>query len=238
MAQGALVTQQHSEYAMILLKRFKKCLALVTAACLFLSTSSIAWAQTFAELGFDITAPSISHEVPQTAGIAGQMQSVSALITDNVAVKRATVHYIRSGAEQFQQTNMTPDISATTWVTTIDTEPADEYVLYYVVAEDEEGNRIQKGGQDNPLKLKLTADKNISVSVSADRQSTPQGSNTTKADESKLPQVEPKWIMIGLGVVIAGLLMGSSGGGGSDGTIQSDDSCCTVTFNVENVGDN
>lgn len=220
---------------MTLQKRFDKCLALVTAACLFLSSSGIAWAQTFAELGFDITAPSISHEVPQSAGVAGQVQSVSALITDNVAVKRATVHYIRSGAEQFRQADMTPDISATTWVTTIDTEPADEYVLYYVVAEDQEGNRIQKGGQDNPLKLKLTAEKNISVSVS----SKSQGSNTTQTDnKNPLSQVEPKWILIGLGVVVAGLLLGSSGGGGSDGTIQSDDSCCTVTFNVENVGGN
>ena len=212
--------------------RFKQLTALVAAICFFVSSSSMVWAQTFAELGFDITAPSISHEVPDSTGVAGQMQTVSALITDNVAVKRATVHYIRSSAEQFQQADMTGDSSSTTWMTTIDTSPEDEYVLYYVVAEDQEGNRIQKGGQNNPLKLKLGAENQVSISASTN------SGNSRTEDNSQLP-VEPKWILIGLGVLAAGLLLGSSGGGSDDnGSIQSDDTCCTVTFNVENVGNN
>lgn len=209
-------------------------MSLLTAVFLFISSSTIAVAQTFAELGFDITAPSINHEESERAGISGQMQSISAIITDNVSVKRASVFYLRSGSEQFQQAAMTTTSAAKTWATTVDTKPDDTYVLYYVVAEDSEGNRVQKGGVDNPLRLELTTEKSISISLNGNN-TTPDAQNRQNPPEQKSQsQAQTQWLLIALGVVAAGLLLGSSGGG-SDGSIQSDDTCCTVTFNVENV---
>ena len=216
----------------------RKFLSLLTAFCLFVSSSSIAVAQTFAELGFDITAPSISHEEAERAGVSGKMQSISAIITDNVAVKHASVFYLRSSAEQFQQATMRSTSAAKTWATTVDTTPQDKYVLYYIVAEDSEGNRVQKGGVDNPLRLELTTEKSLSLSLDQNN-TTPASQNSPTATEQKTQtQSQTQWLLIALGVVAAGLLIGASGGGSSDGGIQSDDTCCTVTFNVENVGSN
>ncbi len=219
--------QHHMCYRLI-----HKLTALLIASCLFFSSSTIGLAQTLAALEFDITAPSISHDVPQNAGIAGQKQTVSAKIVDNVAVKRATVHYLRSNAEQFQQIDMT-DTGTATWVALIDTETTDNYVLYYIVAEDKEGNKIQKGGLEKPLKMQLDAGTSFSPSTNLQAQ-TGKSTNTGHTDSE--PK-KPNWLFIGLGIVVAGLLISSSGGGNdSNGSIQSDDTCCTVTFTVEEVG--
>lgn len=213
----------------------KKMLSLVTALCLLISTSTIAVAQTIAELGFDITAPTISHQESDQAGISGQTQSISAIITDNMTVKRASVFYLRSGSEQFQQATMRSTSAPETWATTIDTRLSDEYVLYYLVAEDSDGNRVQKGGTNNPLKLDLTSEKSLSVSLDGNN-NTPNAKSTP--DQKSESKTQPQWLWVALGVVAAGLLIGASGGGSSDGGIQSDDTCCTVTFNIENVGTN
>ncbi len=171
-------------------------------------------------LGFDITAPTITHLPSISKGIAGEIQTIVAEISDNQAVQSASLVYRNSSAEFYSTVNMSADVTNTTWLATVDTTTDDTAVQYYIVAEDTDGNRVQKGSESNPLTLRLQQAEMFAAiaPISNDRK---------------------KWIGIGLGVfVIAALIASSAGGdGGGDGLIGSDgtNTCCTVTFVVPNV---
>lgn len=174
-------------------------------------------------LGFDITAPTISHSPPISKGVAGEVQTVVAEISDNQSVERALLIYRNSTADFYSTTEMAADVTNTTWLATIDTTSDDELVHYYIVAEDTDGNRVQKGSESNPLTLDLQQAEFFSTIA------------PIKKNE------KTKWIGIGLGVLVAMALVVSSGSGsssgGSGGITNSDGSnnCCTITFVVPNV---
>ena len=172
-------------------------------------------------LGFDITAPTITHTPPISKGVAGKMQTVVAEISDNQSVERAMLVYRNSSADFFSTVAMAADVTNTTWLATLDTTTDDIMVQYYIVAEDTDGNRVQKGSESNPLTLEL-------------QQTELFGSIAPIKKNNKTT-----WLGIGLGVfVVAALLSSSSGGGGDDdGVVSSDGSnnCCTITFTVPNV---
>jgi len=200
----------------------RQIMALFTAICLALSGSTAVWAQS-GNLGFDITAPTISHSPAIGKGVAGEKQNVTAEISDNQSVARALVIYRNSSAEFYSTTEMLADITNTTWLATIDTSTDDEYVNYYIVAEDTDGNRVQKGSESNPLTLELQQVELISAVA------------PVKQDNKR------KWIGIGLGVVVAlAIALSSSGDSDDDGNggITNSDGtneCCTITFTVPNV---
>jgi len=178
---------------------------------------------TVASLGFDITAPTISHSPPISKGVAGEVQTVVAEISDNQSVERALLIYRNSTADFYSTTEMAADVTNTTWLATIDTTTEDELVHYYIVAEDTDGNRVQKGSESNPLTLDLQQAEFFSTIA------------PIKKNE------RTKWIGIGLGVLVAMALVVTAGKGGTtDGTggiTNSDGSnnCCTITFVVPNV---
>ncbi len=211
---------------MNLLKNPSTWLVWLSTMTLLLSSIGASWAQTLAAIDFDISAPVINHE-PVERGTAGEMLTITAAIEDNVSVKSASVYFLTSTGQQFQQVSMSPDSAASVWLTTIDTVADDTQVSYYIVAEDQEGNRIQKGGQTNPFIVTLS-DTEVSLSAS------------TESKQQTGDKKQSNIILLVVGVVAAGLLLsGAGGGGGSDGgTVQSDDTCCTVTFTVDSTGGN
>jgi hypothetical protein len=199
---------------------------LVWLSTLLMLVSSIGtgWAQTLAAIDFDISAPVISHE-PLRQGSAGQMLTITAAIEDNVAVKSAAVFFLTSTGQQYQQVDMSPDSAASIWLATVDTTVDDTLVNYYIVAEDSEGNRIQKGGQSNPFVVELS-DSELSLSSS------------TESRDNSTADKKPNLLLLMAGVVLAGILLSGSGGGSDGGAVQSDDTCCTVTFTVDSTGGN
>ena len=169
-------------------------------------------------LGFDITAPTITHSPSSDKGISGEVQTVVAQIDDNQAVKSATLIYRNSSADFYTSTNMDADTTNTTWLATIDTINGDEFVNYYIVAEDTDGNRVQKGSESNPLTLELQQPQFAGAAAPVKK-----NNRTT-------------WIAIGVGVLVVGALAAAAGGGGGGGgVINSDADCCTITFTVPNV---
>lgn len=171
-------------------------------------------------LGFDITAPTITHTPSISKGVAGKVQTVVAEISDNQSVERAMLIYRNSSADFFSTVAMAADVTNTTWLATLDTTTDDTMVQYYIVAEDTDGNRVQKGSESNPLTLALQQPELFGAIAPMKK------NNTTK------------WLGIGLGVfVVAALLSSSSGSGGGDDVINSDgtNNCCTITFVVPNV---
>ena len=200
----------------------RQVVALFTALSLALSGSTAVWAQSTDNLGFDITAPSISHTPPISKGIAGEKQDVTAEITDNQSVARALLIHRNSSAEFYSTVEMSSDVTNITWLATIETITDDEYVDYYIVAEDTDGNRVQKGSESNPLTIELQQTEIISAIA-------PVKKNNQKT-----------WIGLGLGVLVAMAIALSASGGGDDGNggITNSDGtneCCTITFTVPNV---
>lgn len=171
-------------------------------------------------LGFDITAPTISHTPSISKGIAGEVQTIIAEISDNQSVKSAQLNYRTSTADFYATTQMSSDVTNNTWLATIDTTSEDTEVHYYIVAEDTDGNRVQKGSDNNPLKLSL------------------QQPEFFSAIAPKKKDNRTTWLAIGLGVILAGALIASGGGSeGNNGIVNSDseNACCTITFVVPNV---
>jgi len=203
----------------------QRLIALFTALCV--ATSPMAWAQSAdnGTLGFDITAPTISHSPATTKGVAGKPQTVVAEISDNQTVERAMLIYRNSSADFYATAVMSADVTNTTWRAEIATLGEDEFVNYYIVAEDTDGNRVQKGSESDPLTIVLQQPTLISAAAPV---------------ENKNSQL--KWLGIGAGVLLVGALLVAGGGGGGDdgdeGITSSDETteeCCTITFTVPNV---
>lgn len=206
----------------------RRLIALFTAICM--AFSPVVWGQSadsaLGTLGFDITAPTISHTPPSSKGVAGRVQTVVAEISDNQSVERAMLLYRNSSAEFYSSADMSADVTNTTWRATIDTIGDDEFVNYYIVAEDTDGNRVQKGSESSPLTIELQQ---------------PQLISGIAPVESKNNQL--KWIGVGVGALLVGALLLSAGGGGDGGedSITNSDpttECCTITFTVPNVDSN
>lgn len=193
--------------------------------------SPVVWGQSadsgLGALGFDITAPTISHTPPISKGVAGKVQTVVAEISDNQTVERALLMYRNSSADFYSTADMSADVTNTTWRATIETSRDDDYVNYFIVAEDTDGNRVQKGSESRPLTIELQKTQLISGVAPV---------------ESKNNQL--KWIGVGVGALLVGALLLSAGGGGGDGgeegITNSDPTteCCTITFTVPNVDTN
>ena len=224
-------------------------IALIACFCLALSGTSVAWAQAGSTagsngiipdfssadvsdieiflaqadtgLGFDITAPSIAHTPSINKGVAGEVQTVVAEISDNQAVEQAQLIYRTSTSEFYSSTNMSADVTNTTWLATIDTTTEDTLVHYYTVAEDTDGNRVQKGSDSSPLTLSLQQPELFSAAA------------PVKKDN------RTRWVAVGLGILAVGAILAVSGGSGGDddddGITNSDgnnNNCCTITFNL------
>jgi len=172
------------------------------------------------DLGFDITAPTIAHTPSISKGIAGEVQSVVAEINDNQSVKRAVLMYRTSSADFYTPAEMSADATNTTWLATMDTTAEDTQVNYYIIAEDTDGNRVQKGSESIPLTLEL-------------QQAELFGAIAPVKENNRT-----KWLAVGLGVLVLGALLAAGGGGSDDGLVSSDPACCTVTITVPNVTTN
>ncbi len=181
-------------------------------------------AQADTSLGFDITAPTITHTPSVSKGVAGEVQTVVAEISDNQAVASAQLIYRNSSAEFYSTTQMSADVTNTTWLATIDTSTEDSLINYYIVAEDTDGNRVQKGSESSPLTLTL------------------QEAEVFSAVAPLKKDNRTTWIGVGLGILVVGALLAAGGGsGGDDGGIVNSDGateCCTITIIAPNVDTN
>lgn len=229
----------------------RRVIALIACFCFAVSGTSIAWAQaaqveltvgdvyqqntgsdiqlflaqadTNSNLGFDITAPTIAHTPSVNEGVAGEVQTVVAEISDNQSVASAQLIYRTSTSDFYSTTPMSADVTNTTWLATIDTSKEDSLVNYYIVAEDTDGNRVQKGSESSPLTLTLQQPEMFSAIAPMKKEN------------------RSTWLAVGLGVFVVGALLaagGSSGDDDNDGVVNSDgeNECCTITFIVPNVG--
>ena len=153
----------------------------------------------------DATAPVVQHEAVADEVSAGTPLTISATVTDNVAVDSVTLFYRSRGEAEYQRLAMERLGSTDIFVATLDTDAVRQPALeYYIEAADAANNLLLVGYALSPLSVDVTG---ATLAATPATQATPVIAPETEARTSGW-----LWVLMGLGA--AALLAGSSGGGG------------------------
>lgn len=147
------------------------------------------------------------------SGVAGELQTFLARVSDDFGVEEVVLYYRQSDTGPFQSLNMRPLVdSIGEYMIAIETsDRAYSGLQYYIEAIDMSGNITNRGFDYAPIVLPLTAP------VIASTESTPEIAIARPEAES-VPQNEgfsvgPVGILLGIGALLA---LGALAGGGSD----------------------
>ena len=147
----------------------------------------------------DHVAPQIRHEPPSREAPGRQPLTIDAIVTDNVDVKRVTLHYRAVGAKDYEDLEMVPTVGDR-FAGVIDaSDVADPGIEYYLEAEDSAGNTTMRGFSFSPLMAAVGA----------------PASGVAETTEGPKPWYKKPvvWAIVG-GVVVAAAAAGGGGGGG------------------------
>ncbi len=162
----------------------------------------------------DTEAPVLIHRQVD-AGVAGELQTFLARVSDDFGIEEVTLHYRQSDVGDFNSLSMRPLVdSIGEYMIAIETSVS-EYpgLQYYIEAVDSSGNKTNRGYVYAPIVLPLTAPATIT-------------SNTTPGpivDTSRAPvpvaqkpafELNTTTVLIGVGALLA---LGALAGGGSSG---------------------
>lgn len=166
----------------------------------------------------DAIAPVVKHSPVADEVAAGTPLSISATVTDNVAVARVTLFYRARGEPDYRRVDMARLGSTDMFVVTLESEAVREPGLeYYIEAADAAANILLVGYAFSPLAVAVTGaapvaavDEPPAATQAADAGS---GSNT--------------WLWVLMGVGVAAIAAGAGGGGGGGGSACGD-SCIAI----------
>lgn len=211
------------------LKRFT---ALLMAALLGLTQIAVGVAS--AQIT-DSDAPVVIHRQAESAGVAGDLQTFLARVSDDFEVSRVTLFYRQSAEGGFQEIPMRSLLdSIGEYMIAIETDIS-EYpgLQYYIEAEDNSGNTASRGYAYAPIVLPLEAPVAPPVQVT-------QAPTASQAPtDTAVSKIGTREILMGLGaLVLLGALAGGGGGGGSSdgGTTTPPPTGDTVTLTIVSDG--
>ncbi len=168
----------------------------------------------------DAIAPVVKHEPVADEVEAGTPLSISATVTDNVAVTRVTLFYRARGETDYRRIGMQRLGTTDMFVATLDSDAVREPALeYYIEAADAAANILLAGYAFSPLVVAVSA---VGTMASTDEAAAPpppvqvekSGSNT--------------WLWVLMGVGVAAIAAGAGGGGGGGGSSSCGDSCIAI----------
>ena len=190
---------------------------------LILSPLSQAQAQTQVD---DTEAPVLIHRQIDT-GIAGELQTFLARVSDDFGVSEVTLYYRQGDSGEFTSLNMRPLIdSIGEYMIAVETSVSDYSGLqYYIEAIDESGNQTNRGFEYAPIILPLST-----PTPSVTENTTPgpivqPGTQTQEAESASDGfAFSTSTILIGIGALVAvGALVAASSGGDDDTPIETPD---------------
>jgi len=195
----------------------------------------------------DTEAPVLIHR-QLDSGIAGELQTFLARVSDDFGVSEVTLYYRQSDTGDFSRLNMRPLLdSIGEYMIAVETSVNDYAGFqYYIEAVDEAGNRTNRGFEYAPIILPLsppaasiTSNTTPGPVVQPSEQPGAQSSGTEPVPQSGGLAVKPSTILIGVGALLAvGLLVAAGGSGGGDDspeapvatpTVDPDPSPVTIT---------
>jgi len=179
----------------------------------------------------DTEAPVLIHRQID-AGVAGELQTFLARVSDDFGVSEVILHYRQSDSGEYQTLNMRPLVdSIGEYMIAIETSvSAYAGLQYYIEAFDMSGNQTNRGFSYAPIILPLTA-------PAAPTTNTTPGPIVEAPKPVPAPQtggfeVSPTAILIGVGALLAlGAIAGGSSGGDPPATTP-DPGPATVTLTV------
>lgn len=185
-------------------------LSIVLSLSLVLTPVSGAFAQID-----DTEAPVLIHRQIDS-GVAGELQTFLARVSDDFGVSEVVLYYRQSDSGEFNQLNMRPLVdSIGEYMIAIETsQSAYSGLQYYIEAIDMSGNVTNRGFEYAPIVLPLTAP---AVATNNDATPAPEIAESPEpgpAAQSEGFDVSPTTILLGLGALLA---LGALAAGGSSG---------------------
>lgn len=235
---GALVSVSHRKRVSAMLKSMHRIGSRLVSVMLSLALVLAPLAQVQAQFD-DTEAPVLIHR-QLDSGVAGELQTFLARVSDDFGVSEVTLYYRQSDTGEFNSLNMRPLLdSIGEYMIAIETSISGYAGFqYYIEAVDEAGNRTNRGFEYAPIILPLSPP---APSVTANTTPGPiaqpgtQAAETVPGPQSDGLSIKPTTILLGLGALLAvgALVAGGSGGGGDDTPdtpdVNPDPSTVTIT---------
>ncbi|OED43058.1 hypothetical protein AB833_04540 [Chromatiales bacterium (ex Bugula neritina AB1)] len=159
----------------------------------------------------DTEAPVVIHRQPETAGVAGELQTFLARVSDDIEVSEVTLYYRQSDKGEFASIPMRVLLDTLgEYMIAVESSVSDyPGFQYYIEAVDTSGNRTSRGFSYAPMVLPLEQPV-ATASAPAGAASEPAPSTAPEKRSG------PSGWLIGLGALLLLGALGGGGGGGSD----------------------
>ncbi|NKE69293.1 hypothetical protein [Candidatus Manganitrophus noduliformans] len=185
----------------------------------------------------DTIAPSIRHEPPDQAVVAGLPFVLQAVITDNVGVEEVTLYYRLKGTEEYsplQMKRVSQDLFA---VALPSQEVSSGQIEYYIQTNDPSGNISFRGFSFTPLTVAIVAAPPLRQDAAPSEPSSAALERITLRREDASPPWYKKWwvwTIVGAAVIAGGVAV--AGHGGTDGRDDGEGGGAPTTGSVAIVG--
>ena len=188
----------------------------------------------------DTEAPVLIHR-QLDSGIAGELQTFLARVSDDFGISEVTLYYRQGDTGEFTRLDMRPLLdSIGEYMIAVETDVNDLAGLqYYIEARDESGNQTNRGFEYAPIILPLSPP---APSIAENETPGPvvqqpdvQVAETEPVSQSDGFAIKPTTILLGVGALLAvGALVAASSSGGDDTpeTPEVDTDPDTVTITV------
>ena len=170
----------------------------------------------------DVQPPIIEHE-EVGSGLAGEMQTFTATITDDQQLVSAVLFHRLAGDDNYFSTEMMPVTGTTVYTASVaitTDDPRD--IEYYIQAEDFGGNKALQGFAFDPLIREITADALVVGTLA------PTPAPTTSRNR--------KLLWGALGIVVVALLATQLGSDSDDGDDPPDTTEVPIDIEVNPIG--
>lgn len=209
----------------------KRCLGLSLAVLIGFSQllAGIASAQVA-----DTEAPVLIHRQADSAGVAGELQTFLARVSDDFEVESVTLYYRQSDDGEYTQIPMRALFdSLDEYMIAVETvESAYGGLQYYIEARDSSGNVTNRGFEYAPIVLPLEP-----AAVIADNRPVTEPVATQPPAQQSEGGFNSTTVLLGLGaLVLLGALAGAGSGGDSGPTPGVDPGTVTLTIITDGPG--
>jgi len=184
----------------------------------------------------DTEPPVLIHRQADSAGVAGELQTFLARVSDDFEVESVTLYYRQGDNGSFTQIPMRALFdSLDEYMIAVETvDSAYPGLQYYIEARDSSGNVTNRGFEYAPIVLPLEPE-----AVIADNRPVTEPVATQPPARQTEGGFDSKTVLLGLGaLVLLGALAGAGGGGGGDSgpTTGGDPGTVTLTIITEGPG--
>jgi hypothetical protein len=165
----------------------------------------------------DDVPPKIVHR-PISSIQEGLALTIKATITDNTSVTNARIYFKAEGDTRFRTLNLSKTDEDTYQVQVSASTLKPPELVYYITAEDGEGNTSEWRSNSNPFKVRITQIEEEEPPPTVAKTPEPKKEEPVEKSKPKKKKGSPiLWIILGAAVIGGGAVALAGGGGGKEG---------------------